>query len=207
MGIVFNFVLPILVVVFILAVIYFLYRALRSRSKAGRRPYNVGRQEERQTSQVNIIRAFFALILAFILLGVIGIGPRLIDQAPVQQPDPMPTELLDTPAPTVVPTSTVSILTPESSPTPPVPTSTATPLPTASATPEPLTAVVISENGVWLRDAPGIDSEQIEWLLLETVLFVLDGRESADDIEWQQVETAGGVTGWVAAEYISINNP
>ncbi len=78
-------------------------------------------------------------------------------------------------------------------------------MPTATNTPEPLTATVASEVGVWLRSGPGVESEQLEWLFDGTILLVLPGRESADDLEWQQVQTESGVTGWVAADFLVVN--
>jgi hypothetical protein len=64
------------------------------------------------------------------------------------------------------------------------------------------TAVVSSGVGVWLRATPSTTGEQLEWLLDGTVLVLLDGQETADDLLWQQVQTEAGVTGWVAADFL-----
>jgi hypothetical protein len=47
----------------------------------------------------------------------------------------------------------------------------------------------------------------LEWLLEGTVLIILPGRETADEFEWQQVQTEEGLIGWVATEFIVINEP
>jgi hypothetical protein len=47
----------------------------------------------------------------------------------------------------------------------------------------------------------------LEWLLEGSILIVLPGQETADDLLWQQVQTEDGLIGWVAAEFIAINEP
>ena len=71
--------------------------------------------------------------------------------------------------------------------------------------PEPQTAFVNSEVGVWLRSAPSTSGEQVEWLLNGAELIVLDGKQSADDLEWQQVRAFSGNEGWVAVPFITYN--
>ena len=70
-----------------------------------------------------------------------------------------------------------------------------------------MTATVSSGVGIWLRDRPGVETEQLEWLLEGTTVIVLTGEETADDLVWQQVQTEEGLIGWVAAEFIVINEP
>ena len=208
MAVILNIVLPILAGLCILAMLYFLLRALRSRRKYSSQPYNVGQQEERRAGKVNVIRAIFFLLLALIFLAVIGIGPRLQQLAPAPTTTP---QLQETIPPsriaTLVPTATVAVSTSEPSPTSPAPTATTTPLPTITSTPEPLTATVSSGVGVWLRDAPGTETEQLEWLLGGTILVVLPGQETVDDLLWRRVQTAEGLIGWVAADFIVVNEP
>ena len=75
MSVVFNIILPILVVLSILAIIYFIARAFAARSRAGSQPYNVGRLVVRQSAQVNLFRALVALLFALFFLALIAIGP------------------------------------------------------------------------------------------------------------------------------------
>jgi hypothetical protein len=37
------------------------------------------------------------------------------------------------------------------------------------------------------------------------VVFVLPRQQSAEDLLWQQVQTEEGVVGWVASDFILIN--
>ncbi len=129
-----------------------------------------------------------------------------------------------TPTPTPLPTNTA---TPGPTPTPtvtptPLPTNTATPLPTNTAEPTPLpteTALptatimptattiptatprlgrVLTRFGVNLRAAPSSLAPLVAFLPSDTELVLLDGRLSAEGLEWQEV-TIGGLSGWVSA--------
>ncbi len=204
MAVLFNYVLPILAGIAILAMFFFIFRAFTARSRASHQAYNVGRQEARKSSRVNLVRAAFALMIALILLGAIGISPAINRNLPASTITPSAETPQPSPMATVSPTETEIPATVEPSPTSPLPTPTSTPLPTATSTPAPSTATVSSGVGVWLRDAPGVDSEQIEWLLDGTVVIMLDGQQPIDDLVWQQVQTESGVTGWVAFDFIVI---
>lgn len=126
-----------------------------------------------------------------------------------------------TPAPTATKTSTpgpTPTFTPTFTPTP-LPTSTFTPQPTATFTPDPTatptavptntpiptatpeTAVVIYPYGLNLRAEPSRDAEILAFLPADTIVIVLEGQETVDNIAWQQVE-ADGQTGWVSAEFL-----
>lgn len=207
MAVVFNLVLPILAGIAILVMFYFILRAFGARSKASHQAYNVGKQEAIKSSRVNLVRAAIALIFALIILGAIGIRSSF----PLRSPAVTATSAAPTPRPTIAatiaPTATERIITVEPSPTIPLPTATATPLPTATNTPAPLTATVNSGVGVWLRSTPGVETEQLEWLLDGTLVTILEGRENVDDLEWVQVQTESGAVGWVAADFIVINQP
>ena len=137
MAVIFNVVLPILAGVSILAMFYFIWRAFSGRYKAARQPYNVGRQEARQLAQVNLVRAVFALIMALIFLGVIGVSSQLAESLPAATATPVQRTRPPTSEATTVPTATKTTVTSEPSPTSPPPTSSATPLSTATNTPEP----------------------------------------------------------------------
>ena len=207
MAVIFNIVLPIVAGIFILVMFIFIWRAFTARSSASHQAYNVGRQEALKSSRVYLVRALFALFLALILVGAIGISPNLSSIFPV----PTATPIVETPLPTsmatVPPTLTPISPTLNPSPTALLPTPIPTPIPTSTSTPAPLKATVSSGVGVWLRTDPGVDTDQLEWLLDGTELIVLDGRQIIEDLEWQQVQTDNGVTGWVAAEFIVINEP
>ena len=207
MAVILNIVLPILAGLSVLAMFYFIWRAFYARYKSARQPYDVGRQEAHRKAKVNVIRAVFALLLALIFLAVIGVSQSIKELAPAPTVTPPPEIRSPSPASTLVPTATKSVSTSEPSPTSPLPSATATLLPTSTSTPEPLTATVSSSVGVWLRDLPGTETEQLEWLLEGTVIIVLSGQETADDLLWQQVQTADGLIGWVASDFIAINEP
>jgi len=115
-------------------------------------------------------------------------------QPPVLVPTQSPTPALATPE--VV----------ENTPTDLAP-ATAAPTDAPTNTPEPVvdTAVVSSGVGVWLRSAPSTSGEQLEWLLDGTILTLLEGQQTADELLWQQVQTASGITGWVAADFIIVS--
>lgn len=201
--IIFTIVIPILAGICLLLTIYFAWKAFSSRRGASNKSYDVGRVEAKIASQVYVIRSIFMLILTLILLGVMGIGTQtsLNEPPPTIAPEPTVTAVV-----TEAPTSTPNILpTSEPSSTSPIPTTTPTPLPTATNTPAPLSATVNSEVGIWLRSAPTVESEQLEYLIDGTVVLVLPGREVADELEWQEVQTDAGLTGWVAADFIVLN--
>ena len=63
------------------------------------------------------------------------------------------------------------------------------------------TAIVVSANGLWLRDSPG-GTRELELIPDGATLIVLGGSETVEDSGWQEVETVGGNTGWVAVEFI-----
>ena len=71
--------------------------------------------------------------------------------------------------------------------------------------PTPQTATVSSGVGVWLRGAPSTTGEQLEWLLDGTLVTLLPGQQTADDLLWQQVRTEAGVEGWVARDFLAIS--
>ncbi|MBX3060676.1 MAG: SH3 domain-containing protein [Anaerolineae bacterium] len=209
-----NLLIPFLAALAALAGIYFMIRAFSSRSAETRATYNVARQHAHRDKQVELIRAVFSFIVALILLGVYGFTPRpLIPAAtPTPMPAPPPTAVPPTPttAPTQ-PTATLSPATPQATTAPTdAPTQTATAVP-PTATPAdipttaPLTATVNSGVGVWLRAEPNTTSEQLEWLLDGTILTVLPETAAAENLAWQQVQTAEGLVGWVAVPFITYN--
>ena len=78
-----------------------------------------------------------------------------------------------------------------------VPTDTAVPTPT------PRTAVINSPFGLNLRAEADINATVLTFLPADTVVILLDGRKTADNLTWQQVE-ADGQTGWVADQFLTL---
>jgi hypothetical protein len=222
---VFNIGVPLLAGATLLIAILFFVKALATRARqTGPLVYGVGRLELHRSTRVDLLRSLGLLIVALTLFGVYGLGPLLADlEQDVALPSPVVTPTVVTPmatmplveAPTHTPLPPVSPTQPvrpsaepsaeppaEPSPTSPLPTPTATAEPTETPTPEPPSAVVNSPNGLWLRDAPRASGGAIENLRHETVLLLLPGRETVDDLEWQQVRAPSGNEGWVAAQFL-----
>jgi len=199
----------------IAAALYFVGRGLRAGSLSAKETYGVGQVEAARSMKIDIARGIALVILGLILLGVYGLSSRSTEAIAEPTPPP-PTTVLDvlndsTDVPDTAvssPTAVTVIPTPVSATIAPAvtPTVELTPEPTeVPPTPAPVTAVVISEVGVWLRGTPSTTGEQLEWVLNGTVLTVLPGQETADDFQWQQVRTPAGNEGWVALDFIEIN--
>ena len=199
----------------ILAALYYGGRAVIRRGQPTDSAYNVGRLEARRSVQVDLIRALAAIIIALIFLGAFGLTPRPVEPL-ISPTEPVlleatdaPTEPAVTTAPTDLPapeqaTPTVEPVEPTTAPTTP-PTDEPTPAPTNTPEPVANTAIVSSGVGVWLRATPSTTGEQLEWLLDGTLLTLLDGQETADDLLWREVQTETGLIGWVAADFILIS--
>ncbi len=213
-----NIVIPGLAILAIAVTFYYGLRAFRHKSAIAQEPYNVGQQDVRRAMQVDMLRAGLFLVVALILLGVIGFMPQPTEpfveevlEATNTATAVPPTATVNIPPATTVPDTAVptqpsATEPPPAQPTEPiiVPTQVEpTAAPTITPIPAPQTAVVTSEVGVWLRDTPGLSSEQIEWLLNNTELIILTGTATADDFEWQQVRAPSGNEGWVASPYIA----
>ncbi len=225
-----NITIPLFALGSLIAVVYFFGRAFSSRIKASKEKYSVGEFERYRDMKLDIMRGVGAAIVGLILLSIYGVMPHSIEAAKTDEAVatviPAATDNLN-PSPTVtaiivptmgsgtavsIPTTTPSVtataitLTDEtpaaatSAPITPIVTETPLAAPTDTAN----TAVVSSGVGVWLRDAPTTNSEQLEWLLEGAVLTLLDGQQTADGFDWQEVRTIAGVDGWVAAEFIQI---
>jgi hypothetical protein len=197
----------------ILAALYYGGRAVIRRGQPTDSAYNVGRQQARRDVQIDLIRALASIVVALIFLGAFGLTPRPVaplitptEPALILEATDVPTEpaaLIPTDVP-IDPPATPTV--PESQPVEPSPSPTTAPADVPTDIPAPVleTAVVSSGVGVWLRAAPGTTGEQLEWLLDGTLLTLLDGQETADDLLWQQVQTEAGVIGWVAADFLVI---
>lgn len=67
------------------------------------------------------------------------------------------------------------------------------------------TNVVVIENDVNMRDAPGVSGEVVQVLALDTALVVTGGPEEADGYSWYQLEDqATGLEGFVASNFLRI---
>jgi uncharacterized protein YgiM (DUF1202 family) len=80
----------------------------------------------------------------------------------------------------------------------PAPTATPTGVPTST----PATAAVITPYGLNLRLEPSLDGVILTFLEEGTVVILLEGRQTAGDLTWQQVEYNGQI-GWVSNELIA----
>lgn len=114
-------------------------------------------------------------------------------------PDPTATAT-NTPTPSPTPTATATG-TPTAVPATPTPTPTPTLTPTPTATPR--TAIVTYPYGLNLRAAPSTSSASFGLLEQDTVVILLEGQETADGFEWQQVNVDGQV-GWVAVPFLQL---
>ena len=213
-----NLAIIIVAVLFGLAAAVSLVIALRARARTNSAAYGVGQQESRQLMLASLLRAGLFLLVALILAGVYGLSalpdeslavdPDTVELAPDEDPDAAlaatATELAPTPTeePSRTPAAPVQVT--ATLPPTAVPTDTPSPEPTATATatatPVP-SAVVISEVGLYLREAPG-GTQEVELLPLGTELTLLDGLETVDEVEWQEVRAPSGREGWVAVPFI-----
>lgn len=113
--------------------------------------------------------------------------------APTEEPTPANTA---TPEPSATPTSTST----------PSPTPTATALPTFTPTPidsgETVGTISTGGSTVWLRRSPG-GAEQLV-LNNEDIVLVQPGNANQAGLIWKEVKTVDGVTGWVLADFLAI---
>lgn len=204
----------------ILAALYYGARAVMRRGQPTDSAYNVGRLEARRSVQIDLVRALASIVVALIFLGAFGLTPRpvepllaptepaVLEESPVETAEPaatpLTTELPDPVVPTLTAPPVVDTVVATAVPSNP-PTDEPTPAPTNTPEPVSNTAIVSSGVGVWLRATPSTTGEQLEWLLDGTVLTLLNGQETADDLVWRQVQTETGLTGWVAADFILIS--
>ncbi|MCA9934303.1 MAG: TIGR00341 family protein [Ardenticatenaceae bacterium] len=148
------------------------------------------------------------LELSLTVIRVTELDP-LIPPTPTNTPTPTSTATPG-PTPTATHTSTPTLtptFTPTATSTPTVlPTDTATLTPTATITPTPtataVTAVITSPYGLNLRAAPEQNADILAFLKADSIVILLEGQVETNGLIWQQVE-ANGVTGWVAAEFLS----
>ena len=124
----------------------------------------------------------------------------LLTVVPTTQLDPfVPPTPTPTPAPTLTPTPTPTF-TPTSTDTP-----TSTPTFTSTPTATPVTiGLVVNTNGRGLRVHLSPDGPAFTNWPDGTRLTLIAGPEVAGGSGWLQMSDENGITGWVAADYISL---
>lgn len=134
---------------------------------------------------------------------------------PLVPPTPTPTVTptdTSTPGPTPTSTSTATATATATSTVSPSPVATATPTlaatetppvvtVTPTLTPAPDTALIRSPFGLNLRTDPSLTGQILRLLEPDSVVILLDERETADGLTWQAV-VVGDETDWVAAEFL-----
>jgi hypothetical protein len=208
-----DVIVPALAGVSFVMAVFFLFRAFRFRSLSSRANYGVAQQEALQAMRVDFVRTVAATFVGLILFGVIGLSPGPSESEPAATtastaPPPSTHTPTARPSATTAPAQ-VAPTEAEQEPATPVPTvtfpsvtETPTAVPSITPIPEPVTATVASGVGVWLRSIPSTEGEQLKWVFDGTILTLLPGFETADDLDWQEVRTPDGNEGWVAAEFI-----
>jgi hypothetical protein len=154
---------------------------------------------------VRNVRAYAGMAAA----GVIAIALLIAwggTAKPAAQPGKTPVPILlptESPTRTTVPSITWTAT------TSPLPTETPTPSITFTPTSPPVPAVVhgSGEQGVFLRDAPGLDGKKIASLQDGEVVEVLGPVVEKDGTVWVQVRTVSGITGWMALEFCATVTP
>ena len=145
-------------------------------------------------------------------VGIIGVAllaawtgsaqPPAAALLPAGTPEPI---LLPSASPTLTPHPSITLTATES----PIPSLTFTPSVTFTPTPPPVPAVVrgTGGQGVFLRDAPGLDGKKIASLQEGEIVEVLGPPVEADDTLWVPVRTESGITGWMALEFCATVTP
>jgi len=196
-------VIKVLGVIAAIAAVLFILQGISHRARWQRHNYEVGRQADRQQMLVAFVRGTVFAILAVVIFAIAGLSD--LEMVPA---DDSPTRAsISEPSATATPIAESETAATPGAPVEPDSESvdaTPTPEPTAepTTTPQPESAVVSSENGLWLREAPG-GTETLELLADGAPLQLLEGVEEADDLSWQQVITEAGNEGWVAVDFIT----
>lgn len=215
LGVVLDILVPFVAGLCTLAAIFYIVRAFQDRTKSTRAAYGVGRQEARQSMQVDLVYGVGALLLGLVLVGVYSLTLQgvAVEPSVTVTSDLLQTVLPASPIVTIAPATATNTAVPiptvllPASPTTAVipPTATQLSLPTETPTTAPATAIVQSGVGVYLRSLPSTTGEQLEWLLDGTVVALLAGQETADGFTWQQVRVSSGQEGWVVLDYLVLN--
>lgn len=204
-----NLIMLLLAGASVVAAIVSALAGLGLRSRVAGSAYGVARQEMRRTMLVAFIRALGFGLLALIFLAVYGLSSRPDDVLSTEpsadftppavasattELEPTNTQPAATSTPTTEPVRATAT-TGAQTPTPEI-----TPTASITSTPEP-SAIVTAPAGLYLREEPG-GTDELELISEGTSLVLLPGRETVDDLEWQQVRSPSGLEGWVAAEFL-----
>lgn len=197
---------PTLAVLFFILAVLSVWQARQARTQSASGVYGLDRLSAHQGMQVAGWRAIIFLLLALIFLSVLGLSLRptdLLATDPEFTPWPTITPLVTEAG--VLPTATTGALATATANVLAEPSATAVQLqPTATSIPSatPIrTALVNSEVGLFLREAPG-GTQDVELIPNGSTLTLLPGRETILGTEWQEVITPTGNEGWVAAAFI-----
>lgn len=199
-----NIILLALAGLCLLGALFFLVAGIRFRIVVPDSSYGVERQKARHGAFISFLRSIFLVTLALILFAILGIT-NLPEREISGSNRETSTPALTAPA-TRSGSQSTRTMTPLDQvipPTSPVATLTSTPIPTSVPTDTPIVtiAVVDSPNGLWLREKPG-GTEELELIANGFEIILLDGLETADDLEWQEVRVQSGQEGWVAVAFI-----
>ncbi len=77
--------------------------------------------------------------------------------------------------------------------------------PVAEATTDGATLSVNTDT-LNVRDAAGLDGNVLETLAFGDTVTDLGSTETVDDIDWTQIETASGTSGWAASVYLTADS-
>jgi hypothetical protein len=196
--------------------LYFLWVAFREWRASTRAVFGVERDVASSEMIGAVSRAGIFVVAGVLVLGLGWFGQQSESDEEIVQATraPSPTLSLEAtltpgigqPTTTVLPSGTPQ---PEATDVRPLPPATTAPPPPVEPTPQ--TATVAAFGGVWLRDAP--NGGTIVVLLQDTVVELLEGRETAGNFEWQKVrvlntppgsEAQAEQEGWVAAQFLQI---
>jgi len=91
------------------------------------------------------------------------------------------------------------------------PTATATTAPTVTAQPTMSVGGFVKVTGTGalglrLRAEPGLKAETTDVAAEQTTLKVLSGPRTVDDIEWWRLESASGMAGWAAGDFLVVTD-
>ena len=203
-----TYVLPVVAALLFIACLVFIVQGILTRTGSRREAYGFGQQEARTNAQITFWKAAGSLVTALVVLGIWSLMSAIEARQPEEEAVPTSDQLL---APTTTPTATSTVIpTPTNepaTPTSPLPTATATEPPPPTLTPSvtpPPSAVVNSPNGLYLRNAPG-GATELELIPDGATLVLLGEEQTADDLVWVRVTTESGNTGWVAQDFIILN--
>lgn len=137
------------------------------------------------------------------IAGAVALANALLRRPPLTVSAVEPTIIVLTAPPAAAPTNTPVLPTPS-----PIPTFTPIPTPNNAVAPPEVTvgfyAAVANTDGVGVTVRGGPSTSNVQLLVApeDTVVLVLAGPESANDLLWWQVRLEDGTEGWVAGLFL-----